>query len=214
MINYYLEIMMNKNILEIIFNNFVNNEKDRILERINNEKINNILGRNYFNEGKNQEKKFIPNYSQIDKDYYINISKKSYDIKKTNSVGKIFDNSNINYPKSTNNVKSFNNKRYDLLFEYKNKDVKNIISENKNLSSLNNKVNSLINLKRMNTNKNKSYNFNNLIGNSNYTKSGNSLNKSLSNLIIINNSNKENEKNSININNKYVKNLNYGYDII
>ena len=66
----------------------------------------------------------------------------------------------------------------------------------------------------MNTNKNKSYNFNNLIGNSNYTKLGNSLNKSLSNLIIINNSNKENEKNSININNKYVKNLNYGYDII
>ena len=199
---------------KISSNNFVNNEKDRILERINNEKINNILGRNYFNEGKNHEKKIIPNYSQIDKDYYINISKKSYDIKKTNSVGKIFDNSNINYPKSTNNVKSFNNKRYDLLFEYKNKDVKNIISENKNLSSLNNKVNSLINLKRMNTNKNKSYNFNNLIGNSNYTKSGNSLNKSLSNLIIINNSNKENEKNSININNKYVKNLNYGYDII
>ena len=202
----------NKDNKKISNNNFINNEKDKLLNRINNEKINNLLGRNYLNEGKNNEK-IIPNYSQINKVSYINMIKKPFDQKKSNFVEKIFNNSNLNYPSSTSNIKSFNNKKYDILYEYKNKDVKNIISEHKSVTNLNNKVNNLINLKQIKSNKNKSYNINNLRGSSNYAKSNNTLIKSKNNFTLINNANKENDKNSININNKNVKNLNYRYDL-
>ena len=130
----------NKDNKKISNNNFINNEKDKLLNRINNEKINNLLGRNYLNEGK-KNKKIIPNYSQINKVSYINMIKKPFDQKKSNFVEKIFNNSNLNYPSSTSNIKSFNNKKYDILYEYKNKDVKNIISEHKSVTNLNNKVN-------------------------------------------------------------------------
>ena len=47
---------------------------------------------------------------------------------------------------------------------------------------------------------------------SSYARLNTSLNKIMNNFTIVNDSNKENERNIIN--NKYVNNLNYRYDII
>ena len=192
-------------------NNFITSEKDRLLKRINNEKINNFLGGNYLKEGKNNENKFISNYGQINKESYIDMLKKSIEQNKTNMNIKVFNNSNINYSKDKSSLNIYNNKKYDLLNEYKNKDVKNIAIHHKSVSYINNKGNNLVNLKQSNANKNETYNYNTLMRSSSYVKTNVSLNKILDNFSIINNSNKENERN--NINNKYVDNLNYRYDI-
>jgi len=193
-------------------NNFINNEKERLLKRVNNEKINNFLGGNHLNEGKNYENKYIPNYSKINKDSYLNIIKKSIDQNKTSLNVKVFNNSNINYPKNKNNVNVYNNKRYDLLNDYKSKDGKNIMINHKSVSYINNKGNNMVNLKQSNVNKNELYNVNSLMRSSSFVRSNTSLNKIMNNFSIINDSNKENERNIIN--NKYVNNLNYRYDII
>ena len=193
-------------------NNFINSEKDILIKRINNEKNKNIFGRNLLNERKNYENKYISNYSKINKDNYFNMIKKSLEQNKENLNPKIFNNSNVNYPKNKNNVKIYNNKRFDLLNDYKNKDIKNAIINHKSVSYLNNdsEENKLINLKQSNKNKNERF-INNLIRSSSFVKSNISLNKIMNNFSIINDSNKENERN--NINNKYVENLNYRYDI-
>ena len=125
---------------------------------------------------------------------------------------KVFNNSNINYPKNKNNLKAYNNKRYDLLNDYKNKDVKNIIINHKSVSYINNKGNNLVNLKHSNVNKKELYDINSLMRSSSYARLNTSLNKIMNNFTIVNDSNKENERNIIN--NKYVNNLNYRYDII
>ena len=193
-------------------NNFINSEKDILIKRINNEKNKNFFGRNLLNERKNYENKYISNYSKINKDNYFNMIKKSLEQNKENLNPKIFNNSNVNYPKNKNNVKIYNNKRFDLLNDYKNKDIKNAIINHKSVSYLNNdsEENKLINLKQSNKNKNERF-INNLIRSSSFVKSNISLNKIMNNFSIINDSNKENERN--NINNKYVENLNYRYDI-
>jgi len=197
---------------KIYKSNFINSEKERLLKRLNNEKINNFLGANHLNEGKNYENKYIPNYSKINKDSYLNMIKKSIDKDKANLNVKVFNNSNINCPKNKNNLKAYNNKRYDLLNDYKNKDVKNIIINHKSVSYINNKENNLVNLKHSNVNKKELYDINSLMRSSSYARLNTSLNKIMNNFTIVNDSNKENERNIIN--NKYVNNLNYRYDII
>jgi hypothetical protein len=207
-----MNLIKKKDDKKISKNNFINNEKERLLKRVNNEKINNFLGGNHLNEGKNYENKYIPNYSKINKDSYLNIIKKSIDQNKTSLNVKVFNNSNINYPKNKNNVNAYNNKRYDLLNDYKSKDGKNIMINHKSVSYINNKGNNMVNLKQSNVNKNELYNVNSLMRSSSFVRSNTSLNKIMNNFSIINDSNKENERNIIN--NKYVNNLNYRYDII
>ena len=218
MINMYSQIILlkqvnsnnKKDFKKVYNNNFINSEKDRLLKRINNEKINNFLGRNNLNEGKNYENKYISNYGQINKESYINQLKKSIEQNKTILNMKVFSNSNINYTKTKNNLKMYSNKRYDLLNDYKNKDVKNIAINHKSISYITNKGNNLVNLKQSNSNKNEIYNMNTLMRSSSFVKPNVDLNKIMNNFSIIN-SNKENDMNRAN--NKYVDNLNYRYDI-
>ncbi len=99
-----------------------------------------------------------------------------------------------------------------MLNDYKNKDVKNIIINHKSVSYINNKENNLVNLKHSNVNKKELYDINSLMRSSSYARLNTSLNKIMNNFTIVNDSNKENERNIIN--NKYVNNLNYRYDII
>ena len=202
----------NKNDIRIVYNNnFNNSEKDRLLKRMNNEKINNFLFVNYPKESNNYENKYKSNYSQIDKNSYINIIKKTIEKNKANLNMKVFNNSNINYQKNKNNLKMYNNKRYDLLSDYKNREVKNIAINHKSVSYIKNKGNNLINLKQTNTNRKEMDKINSLLRSSSYVKSNVDLNKIMNNGSLINISNKENERN--NINNNYVDNLNYRYDI-
>ena len=203
----------NKEGYNIQFNNFfTNTERERLLKRINNDKINNFLGINYSNKENNSGNNYyITNYSQMNKESYLNTMRKSIEQNKENFNKRVFYNSNMNSYKNKNNIKQYNNKRYDLLNIPKKNEIKNIIINHKSVSYINNKGNNLVNLKKSNTKANEIYNINSLMRSSSFVKPNNSaLDKILENFSLVDNSNKENE---INNNDKYVKNLNYRYDV-
>jgi Dullard-like phosphatase family protein len=189
---------------------FPNNEKDRLLKRINNDKINNFLGGKYLSKEKNYgNNNYLLNYAQ--KDNYINIIKKSIEQNKENFNMNLFNNSNINYSKNKNNTKSSDGEGYNFLNSHKISEIKNIMVNHKSVSYINNnKDNNMQNLKQSNLQRNQVYNANNLVKSSSYVQTNNAFNKIIDNFSLINNSNKENENNN---NNNYVNNLNYRYDI-
>ena len=204
----------NKKGYDIQLNNFfANTERERLLKRINNEKINNnFLGINYTNQGKNSGNNYyITNFSQMNTERYLNSMRKSIEQNKENLNMGVFNNTNINSYNNKNNIKLYNNKMYNLLNIPKNNEIKNIAINHKSVSYINNKGNNLVNLKKSNAKTNEIYNINSLMRSSSFVKpKNNNSNKILDNYSLVDNSNKENE---INSNNKYVKNLNYRYDV-
>ena len=204
----------NKKGYDIQLNNFfANTERERLLKRINNEKINNnFLGINYTNQGKNSGNNYyITNFSQMNTERYLNSMRKSIEQNKENLNMGVFNNTNINSYNNKNNIKLYNNKMYNLLNIPKNNEIKNIAINHKSVSYINNKGNNLVNLKKSNAKTNEIYNINSLMRSSSFVKPKNNYsNKILDNYSLVDNSNKENE---INSNNKYVKNLNYRYDV-
>ena len=188
-------------------NSFNLSQKEKLMKRMNDRKItnyfgtnNNILGNNYLLKGKNYKNDYMNIYSQMNKDNYINKLKNSKEQNVSYSNKKPLNTTINNY----NNMKLYNDKKYDLLNDYKTKAFGNIINSNKKVSYINGNINNLVNLKQSYLKKNEQfYDFNNLIRSSSFIQSKNVINKIIDNFSLYKNSNKENESNNNNLNYKY-----------
>ena len=202
-----------------------NNNKNSLLNRINNEKINNFLnvnknnnnlystGNNYTNF--NSKQNYIQNNNKINNDNNFKIIKQSsnqnvdflnYNMKENNYKKEIFQNNpqnNLKYHKITNN-------RYDLIANKENNDNLNINEKHNSISYNSKKRNPLKNLKKSFKKASEQNNLHQLLRTSSYIYSCSQL----ENFSLNNTYNKENYNNNIDYNLEYGKNLNYKYEIV
>ena len=194
------------------------NNKNKLLERINKEKINNFLNNNnnktiskklYQNDNYysniNSEKNYVKNYNQINKDIYFNSQNKTIIKNNNNLNSKLL---NIN----TNEDSIYSNNRYNLGENYENKENSNIMANHKSMSNINDKLLYFKNIKskkKIDT----QINYNQLAKSSSFINLNNERGK-LMDKLSVNNRNKENVDNNLNFNLEYGKNLNYKYELI
>ena len=134
-----------------------NNEyRNKLLDRMNNEKINNFLnnnkpntnklyqtGNNFYNNYGTEK-----NYSLLNKDNYFNYLKKS-SMKTKNEISSDKENFSPNnqliYSRNDDNYKNLFNNRYSLANNYDNKENSSIIANHKSANYINDKLYSLKN---------------------------------------------------------------------
>ena len=191
-----------------------NNYKNKLLDRINNEKINNFLNNNkLYQTGNNSYalNNYVKNYNKNNKDNYFNSLKRSLIVEKmssSNNKQDIFQGNLRKYISSNELNKKYNN-RYDSIENY----IKNY-NDNRNSNSLNYNTEKVLNLK---TNKkvNKKYeefNSHQLMRSSSYINLSSEIEKLFNKYTNKKDYNKENYNDNMNYNMDYSNNLNYKYD--
>ena len=199
--------------------------KNKLLERINNEKINNFLSNNKTNNnnllyqtGNNFYGNYNlkNNYNQMNKENYFSTLKKSYIQNRTdlNSNSDKF-NDKLNYINKAKNIDKLysNNNQYSLFDKYINKDSSKRITNHNTTNNNKLKLFPLTNMKKFNK-KFEPYDLRHLTRSSSYINSGTEYEKLLDRLSSKNDYNKENYSNNKNYNIDYGKNLNYKYDLM
>ena len=212
-------------------NHLILNEenKNKLLERINNEKINNFLNNNKNNNniklyqtGNNFYNNYMKNYNKINNDNYFSSIKKSYtqdkndlnnNSDKNNDKKDIFINNNLNYNKNEKNNEKIYNNRYDLLDNYGKQEVSNLINSSNSISYNNLKVYPMKNNKKTNKKDNEQYDLHYLTRSSSYISSSTEIEKLLDKFSSRNNYNKENYSNNVNYKLDYEKNMDYKYEL-
>ena len=206
--------------------------KNKLLERINNEKINNFLNNNKNNNNNNNIKlyqtgnnfynNYMKNYNKINNDNYFSSIKKSYtqdkndlnnNSDKNSDKQDIFISNHLNYNnKEKNNEKLYNN-RYDLLDNYEKQKVSNLINSRNSISYNNLKGYPIKNNKNTNIKNNEQYDLHHLTRSSSFISSSTEIEKLLDKFSSRNNNNKENYSNNVDYKLDYEKNLNYKYEL-
>jgi hypothetical protein len=205
-----------------------NNEyRNKLLDRMKNEKINNFLNNNKPNTNKLYQtgNKFYnnygteKNYSLLSKDNYFNYLKKS-SMKTKNDISSDKENFSPNnqliYSRNDENYKLLYNNRYSLINNYDNKENSSIISNHKSASYINDKLYSLKNAIKSNKKNDEQNNYHPLTRSLSYINSNESKDrqKFFSKISTKNNYNKENINDNANYNFVYGENLNYKYNLI
>ena len=201
------------------------NNKNKLLERMNNEKINNFLnnnkannklyqkGNNLYNNYNVQNNNYIKNLNGINNNNYLNNLQtslvnniKSNVSKLNNKKENILQNNYLNYNKNENNDKIYNG-RYEINNNNENIDTSNIISNHNSFSYPNNKKKSVKNLKKSYKTKGEEYNFHQLTRSSSYIDSSSEIEKFRNKFSSIENYTKKYYDDLYNI--EYSKDLNY-----
>jgi len=205
-----------------------NNEyRNKLLDRMNSEKINNFLNNNkpntnkLYQTGNNFYSNYgtEKNYSLLGKDNYFNYLKKK-SAKTNNDISTDKENFSPNnqliYSRNDDNFKDLFNNRYSMINNYDNKENSSIIANHKSASYVNDKLYSLKNVIKLNKKNAEQNNYHPLTRSLSYINSNeNKDRQKFFNKISSKNSyNKENISINENYNFEYGKNLNYKYDFI
>ena len=205
-----------------------NNEyRNKLLDRMNSEKINNFLNNNkpntnkLYQTGNNFYSNYgtEKNYSLLGKDNYFNYLKKE-STKTNNDISTDKENFSPNnqliYSRDDDNFKDLFNNRYSMINNYDNKENSSIIANHKSASYVNDKLYSLKNVIKLNKKNAEQNNYHPLTRSLSYINSNeNKDRQKFFNKISSKNSyNKENISINENYNFEYGKNLNYKYDFI
>ena len=205
-----------------------NNEyRNKLLDRMNSEKINNFLNNNkpntnkLYQTGNNFYSNYgtEKNYSLLGKDNYFNYLKKE-STKTNNDISTDKENFSPNnqliYSRNDDNFKDLFNNRYSMINNYDNKENSSIIANHKSASYVNDKLYSLKNVIKLNKKNAEQNNYHPLTRSLSYINSNeNKDRQKFFNKISSKNSyNKENISINENYNFEYGKNLNYKYDFI
>ena len=230
-INYFNERFMNTDKLLNSNRTQLNNDnKKRLLDRMNNEKINNFLNNkknnnnnlyqtenNFYNNFTSQNN-YFKNFNHLNKDNYTNAFKNSVNKNKNDfNINRInFDNNkdNQNYPKKKNTFDKIYNNRDFLFDKPDNSNNSNIIENHSSFNYYNTKKLPLQNLKKSVKSNKEQYNLHQLTRSSSFINSNSEIDKLLDKYSLNKNENKENINNNINYDFNYAKNLNYKYDLI
>ena len=220
-INSFNERFINTD--KYLYNNVNRANSNKLLYRMNNEKINTFLNfnkanynsyqdGNFFNNF-NSQNKYMQNISKINKDNYFKGFKKPL-IQNKNNINnnaegnkkEILKNSHQNY---LNNEKN-RNSRYDFLNNFESNDTSNSILRHNSISYNNQKRLSFKNLKKSIKKNNEQPNLHQILRSSSYIYPNSEID-TFSQKFSLNN--KENYNNN-NFDFEYGKNLNYKYELI
>ena len=205
-----------------------NNEyRNKLLDRMTNEKINNFLNNNKSNTNKLYQtgNNFYnnygteKNYSLLNKDNYFNYLKKP-SMKTKNDINSDKENFSSNnqliYSRNDENYKNLYNNRYSLINSYDNKENSTVILNHKSASYINDKLYSLKNAIKLNKKSSEQNNYHPLTRSLSYINSNENKDrqKFFSKISPKNTYNKENISDNVNYNFEYGENLNYKYDLV
>jgi hypothetical protein len=201
-----------------------NQYRNKLLDRMNHEKINNFLnnnkpntnklyqtGNNFYNNYGTEK-----NYSLLSKDNYFNYLKKP-SMKAKNDINSdkenFSPNNQIIYSRNDENL--YNN-RYSLINNYEDKGNSSIIENHKSASYINDKFYTLKNAIKLNKKNAEQNNYHPLTRSLSYINSNGSKDrqKFFGKISSKNGYNKENISDNTNYNFDYGENLNYKYDLI